>query len=947
LGGVGDFVWLDTNQNGIREPLEHGINGVVVELRNSSGTVIATRTTGAAVGSVPGSYLFPFVCPGTYTVTIASGIPAGYYPTISPPGADPTRDSSTSPATVTIVGGEKDLSVDFGFVTGCSGSIGDRVWNDLNENGVQDAGEPNMPGVTVRLKRDGTLISTALTDSSGNYTFNGLCPGNYSVEVDAPTGFTPSPAFGTADTALDSDVSGVNVLLGMNEHNPTIDFGFFAPCSGRIGDRVWFDANRDGIQDAGELGIANVTIELLDGSDAVIATTITNGTGDYLFTGLCAGTYSVRVVDATLPAGVVASDVNASGSTPANDGNPSPSSVVLTTSSSSDLTIDFGYYTPCSGKIGDLVWNDANSNGIQEAGELGIPNVRVVLRDRNTDAVLAVDTTDGAGFYLFEGLCLGDYTVEVDPTTLPAGMVASPNDQGGNDAADSDGINHEANVSLAADDSVNLTIDFGYYRKALIQIVKLTNGTDNNSPTGPMVPVGSLVTWTYNVTNTGSTEPLKDVVVVDDNGTPADASDDFLALFSTGDTNGNSLLDVGETWTFVATGVATAGQYRNVATATGTGNFSNSPVPPAQDPDHYVGVVGLKAVKTAAGTFTKRIVWTLTKTVNPSSYSGSPGQTLGTSTWSVTATKSASISGYQVTGTISVTNPNPFPVDFSVADELNDGTVGNVSCPATTADAGATVVCSYTANPSGSSATENKATITSLTTGVDGTTATADVSFVASTVGDRSVTLGDARFSYSQVISGSSAPTFPETFKCPTDPTKYTDGVFTKTVVNTATLVGAVTDLSASASVNIRCTQQWGNETAVGAGVRYPGSSNWFMYTQYTTSKVDLIAGQNYDAGDVFFTRTGSGSTARTIITITLHTGFRWNNVSEVLKIQPYATAPTTYLAPGAFQYKFTAPNSSNVAGATVSFSGQTVTVNLPGHFAYYGIHGAVQRVLP
>lgn len=951
LGGIGDFVWLDVNGNGIRDTAEanQGINGVVIELRDSGGTLIGTRTTGAAVGSIPGSYLFPFVCPGTYTVTIVSGIPAGYVPTISGAGSDPSRDSSTSPATVTLVGlpGQKELGVDFGFVRGCTGSIGDRVWNDLNQDGVQDAGEVGISGVPVRLLLNGSVVQSTTTDANGNYNFGSLCPGNYAVEVDTPAGFTSSPTLGTPDAALDSDASGVSVPLGLNEHNPTIDFGFYTPCTGRIGDRVWFDANRNGIQDAGEIGIAGVTVQLLDASDSVIGTAVTDGSGNYLFNGLCAGTYSVRVVDATLPAGVVATDVNASGSTTANDSNPNPSTVVLPASNSSNLTIDFGYYTPCTGKIGDFVWNDANSNGIQDAGELGIPNVRVTLRDRATNAVLAVDITDANGFYLFEGLCLGDYTVEVDPTTLPGGMVASPNDQGSNDTADSDGIDNEANVSLPADDTTDLTIDFGYYRKALIQLVKLTNGTDNNSPTGPQVPVGSLVTWTYNVTSTGSTEPIANVIVADDNGTPGNPADDFLAIFSGGDSNGNNLLDVGETWTFVATGVATAGQYGNLGTATGNGSFSGSPVS-ATDPDHYVGVVGLKAVKTASGTFTKRISWTLTKTVNPSSYSGSPGQTLGTSTWSVTATKSETVGGYAVTGTISVTNVNPFPVNFSVADQLNDGTAGSVSCPATTVGAGATIVCTYTASPSGGSATLNTATITSLTNGVDGTVATANVAFAASTIGDETVTLGDARFSYSQSISGSSAPTFPETFTCPSDASLYTNGVYTKTVTNTATLVGASTNLSASASVNIRCEQKWGgNETAVGAGTRYPDSSNWFMYTPYTTGTVNLIAGQHFDAGDITFSRIGTvPGTRRTIITITLATGVRWANVANVLKIQRYASAPTTYLAPGQFEYKFTAPNISNVAGATVSFSGQTVIVNVPGWSNYFGIHGTVQRLV-
>jgi hypothetical protein len=257
------------------------------------------------------------------------------------------------------------------------------------------------------------------------------------------------------------------------------------------------------------------------------------------------------------------------------------------------------------------------------------------------------------------------------------------------------------------------------------------------------------------------------------------------------------------------------------------------------------------------------------------------------------------------------------------------------------------VVCSYTANPAGGSATSNTATITALTGGVGGATASASVAFTGTTVGDDTVTLGDVKFSYSQSISGSSAPTFPETFTCPSSPSSYTNGVYTNTVTNTATLRGAVTNLTASASVSIRCTQQYSNETATGAGIRYPNTSNWFMYTPYTTSKVDLIAGQVYDAGDIYFTRTGNGASARTIITITLGTGFRWANVAEVLKIQPFSRAPTTYVEPGTFQYKFTAPNISNVAGATVAFSGQTVTVSLPGQVNFYGIHGAVQRLLP
>ena len=119
-------------------------------------------------------------------------------------------------------------------------------------------------------------------------------------------------------------------------------------------------------------------------------------------------------------------------------------------------------------------------------------------------------------------------------------------------------------------------------------------------------------------------------------------------------------------------------------------------------------------------------------------------------------------------------------------------------------------------------------------------------------------------------------------------------------------------------------------ETAVGAGIRYPNTSNWFMYTPYTTNKVDLIAGQHYDAGDIFMSRTSTHTTFR----IVMQNGFTWAGAAENLKINPFASAPTAWLQPGAFLYKFTV-------------SGNTVVVTIPGTSArFYGIHGDVGRLV-
>ncbi len=136
-----------------------------------------------------------------------------------------------------------------------------------------------------------------------------------------------------------------------------------------------------------------------------------------------------------------------------------------------------------------------------------------------------------------------------------------------------------------------------------INIVKKTNGTANACPPSPIVPAGSTVTWTYDVTNP-DTFPISNVVVRDDAGTPGVPGDDFSATFVGGDTNNDGKLDPGETWTFTASGTAHAGQYNNIATVNGDSVASGVTVPvSATDDDCYTGAddVVTTAVRDAAG----------------------------------------------------------------------------------------------------------------------------------------------------------------------------------------------------------------------------------------------------------------------------------------------------------------------------------------------------------
>ncbi|GLI39271.1 hypothetical protein GHYDROH2_27720 [Geobacter hydrogenophilus] len=565
-GSIGDFVWNDLNHNGVQDAGEPGLSGVPVTITGTN--IYGTPVNMTVNTNTSGMYQFTGLCQGTYTVTVPT--PAGYTP--SPTGqGTPATDSNGSPATVTLpANNSSDQTIDFGFFTPCTGSIGDFVWNDLNHNGVQDAGEPGLSGVPVTITGTniyGTPVNmTVNTNTSGMYQFTGLCQGTYTVTVPTPAGYTPSPT-GQGTPATDSNGSPATVTLpANNSSDQTIDFGFFTPCTGSIGDFVWNDLNHNGVQDAGEPGLSGVPVTITGTNiygTPVNMTVNTNTSGMYQFTGLCQGTYTVTV---PTPAGYTPSPTGQG--TPATDSNGSPATVTLPANNSSDQTIDFGFFTPCTGSIGDFVWNDLNHNGVQDAGEPGLSGVPVTITGTNiygTPVNMTVNTNT-SGMYQFTGLCQGTYTVTV-PT--PAGYTPSPTGQG-TPATDSNGS--PATVTLPANNSSDQTIDFGFFTPMpLISIKKYTNGDDADLAPGPYIPVGGEVKWEYVVTNTGNVD-LTNVVVTDDK---------LGAICTIGP------LAVGASQTCTKTGTAVMGQYVNMGTVTGT--YGNTTVTD-QNPSHYFGV---------------------------------------------------------------------------------------------------------------------------------------------------------------------------------------------------------------------------------------------------------------------------------------------------------------------------------------------------------------------
>ena len=178
-------------------------------------------------------------------------------------------------------------------------SLGDRVWEDLNANGVQDTGENGISGVTVKLlnSSDGT-VATTTTNASGNYLFSNLTPGDYKVQVVAPTGYYVSPKDQGGNDATDSDIdstTGKTVLTTLisGENDLSWDAGLYRKAS--VGDKVWDDMDHDNVQDASEPGIKGITVKLMNAAGTtVLATTTTNSSGNYLFSNLDPGTYVLQ-----------------------------------------------------------------------------------------------------------------------------------------------------------------------------------------------------------------------------------------------------------------------------------------------------------------------------------------------------------------------------------------------------------------------------------------------------------------------------------------------------------------------------------------------------------------------------------------------------------------------------------------------------------------------------
>jgi len=539
LASIGNFVWLDFDGDGVQDANEDGIANVEVQLTPPAGVDLdgdgpldpddpLTTFTGPN-----GEYLFADLPPvAGYQVSVISGVPTGLIQTFDEgptPGVTGPLDNTSE--LIDLSPNEEHLTADFGYAPPV-GSIGDTIWIDANNNGIQDPGEPGVFNVTVTLTdSDGTVLETT-TDENGNYLFPGLELGrSYLVEVTddnnvlvdyalMPLG-DPDVRDGNSDPG-EQDGATFVILTSEDPVNLDADFGYVPNDSvnNSIGDTIWRDADGDGSgpnlasidgvdnptvgqgnnveDDASEQPIPNVTVSLIrdengngvfDGGDIVFATTITDGNGQYLFTGLPDDDYIVLVTDQNNVLGGLEPTYD-------DDGIVMPNQSVV-----ADLGVgldvpdnrrdqDFGFVDPNTtggvGSIGDTVFFDSDgsgdpSNADPETRE-GVEGVTVQLFGPGPDGIIGngddilirSTETDENGNYLFTGLSVADengpdsgtdYRVVVVTSTLPnggAGWINSVDPDIIGAVGDSESV-----TTLTTAVPQDLDQDFGYVSDAM------------------------------------------------------------------------------------------------------------------------------------------------------------------------------------------------------------------------------------------------------------------------------------------------------------------------------------------------------------------------------------------------------------------------------------------------------------------------------------------------
>jgi predicted outer membrane repeat protein len=393
--------------------------------------------------------------------------------------------------------------------------ISGKLYEDINANGVQDVGEPNLSNMLVYLDINTNLSFDSgepnqYTGSDGSYLFEGLLPNDYDVRVDVSMfewSYISPPTPQTATVPIGSDV---------------VDFNYGLFKRGKISGRVAIDLNSDGVAQSEEPPLLNYQAFIDLDQDGLLGDSeprvSAQGDGEYEFPGLLYGDYQIAIAV--------------------------PGDYVITSDTARDISVISG--TQAIGQdfavigarsISGKLWDDQDESGVQEVGEPDLEGWTVYIDESGNnhfDTGEPTTQTQTDGIYVFDELTSGDYRIGIVPIsteweqTVPSGTqmvsVAVTEDVSGVDfgahlkpsliqgrlGLDDDASGYISNgeyyaiagLTLYLDDNLNNQLDAGE-----ISTLTTSSGYFNflDAPAGPhtIAVVFPSSTWEY-------TEPLSE-----------------------------------------------------------------------------------------------------------------------------------------------------------------------------------------------------------------------------------------------------------------------------------------------------------------------------------------------------------------------------------------------------------------------------------------------------
>ncbi len=413
-------VYHDRDNDGLREVGEEGIANVILSLLDEVGEIVDSVETDA-----DGRYEFVGVRAGNYRVIEMH--PSGWLDGRDRAGTANGRSTgrAINPGdeieAISLLWGDRGVDYDFGEIM--PASIGGTVHLSTPDGDCWDVDESLLEpvaGAVVQLfDATGQVLAETVTDENGDYFFDDLVPGEYSIRQITPDGLVDG---GSQAGNIDGETRGQVDALGdiqsirLNSGEAGTDFDFCEHKPATISGFVYEDANNDGVRDPGEVPIEGVIIQLFDEDGNLIAETTTDANGMYAFEGLEPGNYSLRqiqpedYIDGIDTAGTVDGERRGEALNPGDE----IVSIDLGWGETGE-EFNFAELLPASisgfvhSSVTDDCWNDPNAEPLS--------GVRITLLDEAGD-IVAETLTDADGQYSFGDLAPSNYSlVQEQPDT--------------------------------------------------------------------------------------------------------------------------------------------------------------------------------------------------------------------------------------------------------------------------------------------------------------------------------------------------------------------------------------------------------------------------------------------------------------------------------------------------------------------------------------------------